>query len=68
MKDALGETVQPGCTVAYCSRKGARMWLRTLKVLSVSGNKISGLNRNGRTVTITREGGDDLIVAKGECL
>jgi len=65
MKDMLGEAVQPGCTIAYCSRKGARMWLRTLRVLSVCGNQISGLNRNGRNVSITRESGEDFIVAKG---
>ena len=68
MKDVLGEPVQPGCTVAYCSRKGSRMWLRTLKVQRIDGDRISGLNQTGRVVTITRKSGDDLIVAKGVSL
>lgn len=68
MKDVLGEPIEVGCTICYPSRKRSKLWLRTLKVLAVNGNQISGLNRNGRNVTITRENCDDLVVAKGVSL
>lgn len=68
MKDALGEIVQPGCTICYPSRKRAKLWLRVLRVQRVDGDRITGLNQNGRAVTITRPEGENLIVAKGAAL
>lgn len=68
MKDALGELVQPGDTVAYPSRKRAKLWLRVLRVQRVDGDRIIGLNHNGRVVTVTRPAGENLIVAKGAAL
>lgn len=68
MVDHLGEPIVVGCTICFPSRKRSKMWLSILKVLAISGNRITGLNRTGRTVTITRESGDDFIVAKGGVL
>ena len=68
MIDQLGQPVAPGDTVCYPSRKGARMWLRTLKVLHIDGDRISGLLPTGRSTTIRRQNGTDLVVAKGHTL
>lgn len=68
MVDQLGEPIEVGCTICYPSRKRSKLWLRTLKVLAVNGNQISGLNVNGRNVSITRESGDSIVVAKGVSL
>jgi len=68
LTDQLGQTIERGATIAYPSRKGAKMWQRVMRVLDVRGNRISGLLPSGRAVTITRQSGDDLIVAKGGAL
>lgn len=69
MTDMLGQTIERGTTIAYPSRKGSKMWQRVMRVLDVRGDRISGLlHPHGRAVTIERQSGDDLIVAKGASL
>lgn len=68
MKDVLGELVQPGCTICYPSRKRAKLWLRILRVQRVDGDRITGLNHNGRVVAIKRQDGENIIVARGAAL
>lgn len=68
LTDQLGERIERGTTIAYPSRKGAKMWQRVMRVLDIRGSRISGLLPNGRAVTITRENGSDLVVCRGGAL
>ena len=69
MVDQLGVEITNGATLCYASRKGSKLWLRSMKVLNVSGDRISGLLApTGRAVTIRRQNGAGLVVAKGDSL
>ena len=55
-QDFMGKTIQAGDTICYPVRQGSSMWLKKIVVGSVRdtphGPGISGVNENGRRVTI----------------
>jgi hypothetical protein len=67
--DFVGNPIEPGDTVAYPVRRGASMWLRTLRVshiemirATVPVYRIAGSNDTGRLVRL--ENSDRCIVIK----
>jgi len=54
MTDMLNVPITPGVTLAYPGRKGAHLWQSIMRVLHVGPVGVSGLNPNGRAVTIRR--------------
>jgi hypothetical protein len=55
-KDFMGKTISAGCVVCYPVRRGSKMWLKRLNVLSVQdtpkGTCVSGTNETGRRVNV----------------
>jgi hypothetical protein len=52
MKDFVGNTITPGCTIVYPVRKGSEMRLKRIKVTQVTSERITGHNGIGRIVHI----------------
>lgn len=66
MRDMLNVPIEPGVTLAYPGRKGARQWLHCMRVLDVRPGRVSGLLPTGRATTIRRL--DQAVVVVGGVL
>lgn len=50
--DFLGRDIKAGDTVVYPVRRGSNMWLNRLKVTKVEPESITGMNPDGRWITV----------------
>jgi hypothetical protein len=72
--DFTGRTIKVGDTVAYCVRRGAKMWLQRMDVLQIvpfvrdgkDSHKLHGYNNLGRKVTVQNTD-NTVIIEKPKC-
>ena len=53
MKDFLGREIKPGDTVIYPVRRGSRLWMNRMTVVSAVGDRLAGVNPEGRRVSLS---------------
>jgi len=51
-RDFLDRAIMAGNTIVYPVRRGSSMWLNKLVVTQVDAEHVTGLNSNGRWITI----------------
>jgi hypothetical protein len=51
-KDFLDREIKAGCTVVYPCRRKSRMWLKTLKVIQVENDQLTGYDSFGYSIHI----------------
>lgn len=54
--DFLGREIMAGDTIIYPVRRGSAMWLNKLRVTQVLPDSLTGLNPDGRWVTVKNLG------------
>jgi hypothetical protein len=50
--DFLGREIKAGDTIAYPVRRGSSMWMNKLRITQVTPTAVTGLNAEGRWVTV----------------
>ena len=53
MKDFLGREIKAGDTVIYPVRRGSRLWMNRMTVVSADGNRLAGVNLEGRRISLS---------------
>jgi hypothetical protein len=52
--DAFGNPINPGDSICYPVRRGARMWLSSITVTQVTDEGITGYNPTGRRIHVEK--------------
>lgn len=54
MKDFLGREIKVGDTVVYPVRRGSRLWMNRMTVVTTDADRLAGVNPEGRRVALGR--------------